>query len=83
MSWNIENNRLTKSFSFVNQTELAEFLLKIATHADQVRHHPDVTIFKCSKMKVELFTHDKNQLTELDYSDQRFYLGTRQIISLI
>jgi 4a-hydroxytetrahydrobiopterin dehydratase len=68
MSWNIENNRLTKSFSFTNQTELSEFLLKIAKHADQVRHHPAVTIFKCSKMKIELFTHDKNQITELDYS---------------
>ncbi len=68
MSWNIENNRLTKSFSFVNQTELSEFLLKIAKHADEVGHHPDVTIFKCSIMKIELFTHDKNQITKLDYS---------------
>jgi pterin-4a-carbinolamine dehydratase len=41
--------------------------LKIAKHADQVGHHPDVTIFKCSMMKIELFTHDKNQVTELDY----------------
>ena len=68
MSWKIENNRLTKTFSFENQTNLSEFLLKISTYADRVGHHPDVTIYKCSEMKLELFTHDKNQITELDYS---------------
>ena len=68
MSWNIENNRLTKSFSFENQTQLSKFLIKIAKHADQIGHHPDITIFKCREMKIELFTHDKNQITDLDYS---------------
>ena len=68
MSWNIENNRLTKSFSFENQTQLSKFLIKIAKHADEIGHHPDVTIFKCREMKIELFTHDKNQITDLDYS---------------
>ena len=68
MSWNIENNRLTKSFSFENQTQLSKFLIKIAKHADQIGHHPDVTIFKCREMKIELFTHDENQITDLDYS---------------
>jgi len=67
MSWDIQNNRLTKSFSFENQTQLAEFFLKVAKHADQTAHHPDISIFKCRKMKIELFTHDKNQITELDY----------------
>jgi len=67
MSWDIQNNRLTKSFSFENQTQLAEFFLKIAKHADETGHHPDINIFQCRKMKVELFTHDKNKITELDY----------------
>ncbi len=68
MSWQIQNNKLTKIFSFKNQTALSEFLLKIAKHADQIGHHPDVTIYKCREMKIELFTHDKNQITALDYS---------------
>lgn len=66
--WVTLNNKLTKIFSFENQTQLAEFLLKIAKHADQIGHHPDVTIFKCKEMKIELITHDKNQITDLDYS---------------
>ncbi len=68
MSWHLQNNKLTKIFSFENQTELSKFLLKIAMHADQIGHHPDVTIYKCREMKIELFTHDKNQVTALDYS---------------
>ncbi len=67
MNWDIKNNKLTKSFSFENQTQLADFFLKIAKHADQTGHHPDISIFKCSEMKIELFTHDKNEITELDY----------------
>ena len=68
MNWQILNNRLTKQFSFKNQTQLAYFLLQIAKHADEVQHHPDVFIFNCSKMKIELFTHDKNEITALDYT---------------
>jgi pterin-4a-carbinolamine dehydratase len=47
---------------------LAEFFLKVALHADQFGHHPDVTVFQCSKMKIELFTHDQQKITELDYT---------------
>jgi pterin-4a-carbinolamine dehydratase len=68
MGWDIQNNRLAKSFSFENQTQLAEFFLKVAKHADETGHHPDISIFQCSKMKIELFTHDKNQITALDYA---------------
>ena len=67
MDWIIENNRLTKQFEFKNQTQLCEFLLKVAIQADAMRHHPDVSIYKCSKMKIELTTHDKGSVTELDY----------------
>ena len=68
MDWEIQNNRLTKSFTFKNQTQLAEFFLKVASHADQLGHHPDITVFQCSKMKIELFTHDQQKITELDYT---------------
>ena len=68
MNWQILNNRLTKQFTFKNQTELANFLLQVAKHADKVQHHPDVFVFNCSKMKIELFTHDKSEITVLDYT---------------
>ena len=67
MDWIIMNNRLTKQFEFKTQTQLCEFLLKVAQQADAVGHHPDVSIYKCSKMKIELTTHDQGKITELDY----------------
>ena len=67
MDWEIQNNRMTKSFTFENQMQLAEFFLKVAMLADKMGHHPDATVFQCSKMKIELFTHDKQAITELDY----------------
>jgi 4a-hydroxytetrahydrobiopterin dehydratase len=67
MDWIIENNRLTKHFIFKTQTQLCEFLLKVAQQADATGHHPDVSIYKCSKMKMELTTHDQGKITELDY----------------
>ena len=72
MNWSIENNKLVKQFSFENQTQLVDFLKVIAIQADKIGHHPDVSIFKCSEMKIELFTHDKNAITEKDYSLAEF-----------
>jgi 4a-hydroxytetrahydrobiopterin dehydratase len=67
MDWKTQNNRLTKSFTFENQTQLADFFLKVAKYADKIGHHPDVSVFQCSIIKIELFTHDKQDITELDY----------------
>lgn len=67
MDWIIDNNHLTKQFEFKTQTQLCEFLLKVAQQADQIGHHPDVSIYNCSKMKIELITHDQGSVTALDY----------------
>jgi len=67
MNWLIENNKLVKVFSFENQSKLVLFLQIIANKADEMGHHPDVTIYKCSHMKIELTTHDLNSISQLDY----------------
>ena len=68
MSWLEQNNALTKTISFATQTNLAEFVLKIAKIADKMNHHPDYQIRKCSELYVSLTTHDKNGITEKDYA---------------
>ena len=67
MSWTEKNKVISKEFRFKTQTELAEFLLKVAQLADQEQHHPDAEIYQCSNLKLSLTTHDKNALTELDW----------------
>jgi 4a-hydroxytetrahydrobiopterin dehydratase len=68
MKWEIKNNRLTQEFDFKNQTELATFMLEIAKRADTLDHHPDMTITKCSHLKIELFTHTENKVSDLDFN---------------
>jgi 4a-hydroxytetrahydrobiopterin dehydratase len=68
MSWLEKENKLTRTVVFKNQTELGEFLLKIAKIADKMNHHPDYVIRKCSELEISLSTHDKNAITEKDYA---------------
>ncbi|WP_395042712.1 4a-hydroxytetrahydrobiopterin dehydratase [Flavobacterium sp.] len=67
MEWKITNGKLVNNFKFNSQTELATFLLKIAKYADKINHHPDCKIHKAFQLEITLFSHDKNELTDLDY----------------
>ncbi|MES2412079.1 MAG: 4a-hydroxytetrahydrobiopterin dehydratase [Bacteroidota bacterium] len=67
MKWTTTNGKLVNNFEFSSQTDLAEFLLKVARFADEINHHPDCKIHKAFQIEITLFTHDKNKLTELDY----------------
>jgi 4a-hydroxytetrahydrobiopterin dehydratase len=66
MKWNIQEGKLINNFTFKSQTELAEFLLKVAQYADSIHHHPNYRVFECSKVEFTLFTNDANQITSLD-----------------
>ncbi|MFD2907794.1 4a-hydroxytetrahydrobiopterin dehydratase [Flavobacterium ardleyense] len=67
MEWNVIDGKLVKNFKFESQTELAQFLLKVATYADEMNHHPDCKIHKAFQLEITLFTHDKNEITSLDH----------------
>lgn len=68
MNWQEEKGKLVKEYDFKSQTELAQFLLKVAQLADKANHHPDVTVTKASHLRLELFTHSENKLTDKDYA---------------
>lgn len=61
------NGKLIRNFEFKSQTELAQFLLKIAKYADEIHHHPDCKIHKGFQLEITLFTHDKNEITQSDH----------------
>jgi 4a-hydroxytetrahydrobiopterin dehydratase len=60
------DGRLVRNFTFKSQTELVNFLLKVAEYADEINHHPDCKIHKGFQLEITLFTHDKKEITELD-----------------
>ena len=67
MEWNVIDGKLVKNFKFKSQTELAQFLLKVAASADEMNHHTDCKIHKAFQLEITLFTHDKNEITSLDH----------------
>jgi 4a-hydroxytetrahydrobiopterin dehydratase len=67
INWETVNGKLVTNLKFKTQTELVEFLLKVAHLADEMNHHPDCKIHKAFQLEISLFTHDKNEITDLDY----------------
>ncbi len=67
INWETVNGKLVTNLKFKSQTELVEFLLKVAHLADEMNHHPDCKIHKAFQLEISLFTHDKNEITDLDY----------------
>ena len=65
-NWNIENNKLTRDFSFENFIEAIKFVNSVAEVAQNMNHHPDIYIF-FNKVKLTLFTHSENKITDKDY----------------
>jgi 4a-hydroxytetrahydrobiopterin dehydratase len=67
MDWKIENNLLTKEFTFTDFVEAVLFVDKIVPIAQEMDHHPDLLIHSYKKVKVMLFTHEEKKITEKDY----------------
>lgn len=67
MEWDVIDGKLVNNFKFKSQTELAQFILKVANYADEINHHPDCKIHKAFQLEITLYSHDKNQITDQDY----------------
>lgn len=67
MEWIVIEEKLVNNFKFKSQTELAQFLVKVAHYADEINHHPDCKIHKAFQLEITLYSHDKNKITDLDY----------------
>ncbi|MCZ8197588.1 MAG: 4a-hydroxytetrahydrobiopterin dehydratase [Flavobacterium sp.] len=67
INWETVNGKLVTNLKFKSQTELVEFLLKVAHLADEMNHHPDCKIHKAFQLEISLFTHDEEDITDLDY----------------
>lgn len=64
--WEKKGNALVRELAFGNQTELAEFVLRIARYSDEVEHHADMDIREYRKLSLSITTHDQNALTQRD-----------------
>lgn len=68
MNWKIIDKSLVKEFEFTNYLEAIAFVNKILPLAEEANHHPDILIHSYNKVKIMMFTHTENKITEKDYS---------------
>lgn len=64
--WIVENDMLTKTFSFDTFTDAIEFVNQVAVLAESANHHPDLFI-QYKKVTVSLMTHDEGGITGKDF----------------
>jgi 4a-hydroxytetrahydrobiopterin dehydratase len=61
------NNNLLLELEFNNFKEVIEAVNKIAKVAEKLNHHPNLYIYDYKKLKIMLYTHDAQEITEKDY----------------
>lgn len=71
MKWNVIANKLKTVIEFKTQTELANFVLKVAEISDKLNHHADMEVKNCSELVLTIYSHDTNSLTERDRALQK------------
>ncbi|NQZ84510.1 MAG: 4a-hydroxytetrahydrobiopterin dehydratase [Nanoarchaeales archaeon] len=67
MTWEIIDKNLTKDFEFKNYVDAVSFVGKITPLAEELDHHPDILIHSYRKVKIMMYTHTENKITQLDY----------------
>ncbi len=65
-NWSLENSSICKVFEFSNFKEALIFVNKVGEISEEAGHHPDI-IISYNKVKLKIFTHSENSLTEKDF----------------
>jgi 4a-hydroxytetrahydrobiopterin dehydratase len=65
--WQREGKTIAKEFVLGGFTEAAEFISRMAPIANAMDHHPDVQLYQYKRVKVILWTHSADGLTQNDF----------------
>ena len=68
MDWKIEGKSLIKEFEFSNFSEEIKFVNNILPLAEEANHHPDLLIHSYKKVKVMMYTHSEDKITDKDHA---------------
>jgi len=66
-NWKLTDHGLFRSLPFESFTKLTAYLAELGPIADELDHHPDLSIRKARYLEVYLITHDRQQITEQDH----------------
>jgi len=65
LDWNQKNDGIERELNFKNYMDSINFINKIAVKAEELNHHPDLTIGWC-KIHIRFSTHDLDGLSTFD-----------------
>lgn len=67
-NWIINSDgKLERTIQFSNFKNAIEFVNKVTELSEEHNHHPDIFIFDYKNVRITLFTHDQNSITEKDH----------------
>lgn len=64
--WTRKGSEITRTWKFSTFAEAIGFVNRVATHADEADHHPDILV-QYNKVTLSLWTHDAGGLTRRDF----------------
>tara|TARA_B100000965_G_C19359890_1_gene655510 strand:- start:546 stop:791 length:246 start_codon:yes stop_codon:yes gene_type:complete len=64
--WSTNSGKLIKTFDFTNFKEALKFINIVGQEAEAINHHPKI-INIYNSVTLELWTHDQNTITDLDF----------------
>ena len=66
VAWEIKEQKLSKTFVFLNFVEAFGFMTRSALHAEKQNHHPEwFNVYKT--VRVNLTTHEAGGISERDF----------------
>lgn len=65
--WKLDGIKIIRELVFNNFVAAIGFVNSIAIFAENLNHHPDLTIYGWNKLRISLTTFDKGGLTRLDF----------------
>lgn len=65
-NWSLNNDAISKDYTFKNFIEAMQFINKVATIAEDLNHHPEWSNVY-NKVSISLTTHDVGGISENDF----------------
>jgi len=66
----VEGQAIEREYAFGSFKEAISYVVRMAFHAEEVDHHPDITI-SYKKVTLSFSTHSEGGLTEKDFEGAR------------
>lgn len=66
-NWRVAAGRLEREYDFPDFASALAFVNRVGALAEEANHHPDIGL-SWGKVRLSLWTHDANALTEKDFS---------------